>query len=314
MRGDASLRRFFRVRLMDGGTLVAMVYGEPLDAGSHPQLVLGRYFERIGFPVPRLTAAFPDRGLLLYEDLGDRLLEEIALGVFAGQTRAVGPGEDAADLYRQAVRLIAFLQGPATRDLPQDSPALKCALDRDRFLFELRFFREHYVERFRGLRLAPPEQVDLELFFDSLAARAAAPPWVLCHRDYHSRNLMLKDGELRVTDFQDARLGPAAYDLASLLRDSYVTLPAELRSGILDEYVAGPCESPGLRSVRETFDTVALQRNLKALGTFGFQVSTRGQDYYRPAIPRTWRHVFEGLANLPDYAGVRPILERIAGP
>jgi len=312
MRGDASLRRFFRVELMDGSTLVAMVYAEPLDPVTHPQLVLGSYFERIGFPVPRLRAAFPDKGLLLYEDLGDRLLEEIALGAFTGEPPAAGPGEVAAALYREAARLIAFLQGPATRELPPDSPAAGAALDRDRFLFELGFFREHYIERFRGLRLAPPEQADLDGFFESLASRAAAPPWVLCHRDYHSRNLMLKDGNLRVTDFQDARLGPAAYDLASLLRDSYVALPTALRAAILEESIAGPCESPGLRNVRETFDTVALQRNLKALGTFGFQVSSRGQDYYRPAIPRTWRYVFEGLESLPEYGGVKSLLERIA--
>ena len=99
---------------------------------------------------------------------------------------------------------------------------------------------------------------------------------MLCHRDYHSRNLMLCAGELYIIDFQDARMGPDTYDLASLLRDSYVDLPEEDSRELIDHFIALKREgSPETATAewehafRDRFEMMALQRNLKALGTFG---------------------------------------------
>ena len=109
----------------------------------------------------------------------------------------------------------------------------------------------------------------------------AAEPRVLCHRDYHSRNLMWHDDTLYVIDFQDARMGPDTYDLVSLLRDSYVDLPDAAVDDLIDYFVAlDPRQRPTAPSdpeFRRRFDLMALQRNLKALGTFGYQTTTREQ-------------------------------------
>ena len=123
---------------------------------------------------------------------------------------------------------------------------------------------------------------------------------MLCHRDYHSRNLMLHDGRLYLIDFQDARLGPDTYDLVSLLRDSYVDLDRP-RGRRADRVFSGAQEgvtAPTSAEFRRRFDLMALQRNLKALGTFGYQTTTRGNTVYIQYIPRTLRYVRTNLAEI----------------
>jgi aminoglycoside/choline kinase family phosphotransferase len=134
---------------------------------------------------------------------------------------------------------------------------------------------------------------------------------VLCHRDYHSRNLMLHNGQLYIIDFQDARMGPDTYDLVSLLRDSYVDLPEETVNELLAYFLALKGETGREREFRQRFDLMALQRNLKALGTFGYQTTARRNPVYIQYIPRTLRYVRDNLDNLPQYAGIRDRLARL---
>jgi aminoglycoside/choline kinase family phosphotransferase len=151
------------------------------------------------------------------------------------------------------------------------------------------FFVEHYVRGFRGA-----ESIDEALVASlrQLADVAAASPRVLCHRDYHARNLMvLRDGELAMVDIQDARWGPDTYDLASLLRDAYVDLDEELVVELCERYRTGLPDPPEPGAFRSRFGIVAAQRMIKALGTFGYQVHRLGRDRYREAIPRTVRRL-----------------------
>jgi N-acetylmuramate 1-kinase len=131
---------------------------------------------------------------------------------------------------------------------------------------------------------------------------------VLCHRDYHSRNLMLHDSQLYIIDFQDARMGPDTYDLASLLRDSYVDLPEQTVSELLAYFLALKGQSGEQAEFRRRFDIMALQRNLKALGTFGYQTTARRNPVYIQYIPRTLRYVRGNLENLPEFARIRGLL------
>jgi len=302
--GDASTRRFFRVARETHETLIAMVLEKPFDERSHPQVLVGRYLESIGFPVPRLEASVPEAGVLFYEDLGDTLLQDVA--------REQTDANEVARLYAEAVGLIAILQGPGTQRLPAGHPSALSALDKDRFLYELEFFREHYIAGLRGLTLEAGDDRLLRDFFEDLAGAAASPPRVLCHRDYHSRNLLVKDGSIRVVDFQDARLGPAAYDLASLLRDCYVVLPSRLREEMLDLFQEKAATGVSGPRFRESFDIVALQRHLKAIGTFAYQASVLGRDRYLESIPATWSYVRDEIARLPAYRDAARALERFA--
>ena len=141
---------------------------------------------------------------------------------------------------------------------------------------------------------------------------------MLCHRDYHSRNLMLHDGSLYIIDFQDARMGPDTYDLASLLRDSYV----EISERNLDDLIAYFCALKGCAApetalpdldqssleFRRRFDLMALQRNLKALGTFGYQTTTRRNPVYIQYMPRTLHYARTNLEKYSRFARLRELL------
>jgi aminoglycoside/choline kinase family phosphotransferase len=132
---------------------------------------------------------------------------------------------------------------------------------------------------------------------------------VLCHRDYHSRNLMLHEGRLYIIDFQDARMGPDTYDLVSLLRDSYVDFTEPQVEALIAFFLAGsggPAADPA--EFRRRFDLMAVQRNLKALGTFGYQTLTRANTVYIQYMPRTLRYVRANLERYPRFARLRDLL------
>lgn len=117
---------------------------------------------------------------------------------------------------------------------------------------------------------------------------------------------MVTKGELAVIDFQDARMGPVTYDLVSLLRDSYVEHDLDFVAEMIEEFRRGT-DSPGFES---EFDLMALQRNLKALGTFGFQISVNDSEVYRPYVTTTLEMVRRNLAGSRRWDGLRKTLSR----
>jgi aminoglycoside/choline kinase family phosphotransferase len=131
---------------------------------------------------------------------------------------------------------------------------------------------------------------------------------VLCHRDYHSRNLMLREGSLYIIDFQDARMGPDTYDLVSLLRDSYVDLPEETVSDLLAYFLALKGQTGTEHEFRRRFGLMALQRNLKALGTFGYQAAARRNPIYIQYMPRTLKYVRDTFEKYPRFGRLRELL------
>ena len=181
------------------------------------------------------------------------------------------------------------------------------AFDEAKLTSELDFFVQHFLIAHRDASLSPTRRADLAAEFSALAAELAAEPRVLCHRDYHSRNLMLHNGQLHVIDFQDARMGPDTYDLVSLLRDSYVSLDRSFVEQIIGSYLArvGMSDTPAFT---ERFDHMSVQRHLKALGTFGYQTAVLGRDRYRDAIPRTLGYLRDVFERRPRYGHLRTLL------
>ena len=148
--------------------------------------------------------------------------------------------------------------------------------------------------------------------FWKISTILARQPRVLTHRDYHSRNLMWHQGRLCVIDFQDARLGPCQYDLASLLHDSYVVLPADLREALLNYYLERKTCSrrpSGPRKFPAHIRLHVLQRNLKALGTFAFQIVVKQNRRYISAISPTLGYIRGHLARRPELAPLKELLE-----
>lgn len=299
LTGDASTRRYFR--LDDGrASSVLALYPESFDAAASPFVVVRELFAGFGLPVPRILDQDGARGILLLEDLGDTTLQDAL--------RGAGEAERAA-FYREAMGQLALLQREATRS-EQRAACFSIAFDIEKLSWELHYFLKHFVEGLRAADLSVEDRSTLSEAFHRLCEEIASWPRVLTHRDFHSRNLMLRGGGLHWIDFQDARMGPATYDLASLLRDSYVDLPEDFVAESLAEFRQRAAPGEARETFERRFDLMSVQRNLKALGTFGYMKTVRGNDVYLPYIPATLAHARRNLARYPELASLRRVLAR----
>ena len=299
LTGDASDRRYFRLLLPDAASIVLSVHAEPFDFEKLPFVNVARLLAEMPVPIPRVLGHADDLGVLALEDLGD-----VTLQAHLGAATA----EEHAALYRQAVALIATLQRRGAELESRKYLPYTIAFDVEKLSWEMDFFIRHFLEGYRGAAIAPASQEALRAQFAVLVEVLASEPRVLCHRDYHSRNLMLHDGQLYIIDFQDARMGPDTYDLVSLLRDSYMDVPDQTVDELIADFLALKGRRGDETEFRRRFDVMALQRNLKALGTFGYQTTARRNPVYIQYIPRTLRYVSTNLDQLAQFGTLRDIL------
>jgi aminoglycoside/choline kinase family phosphotransferase len=218
LTGDASDRRYFRVIEESGTTSVLALYGAPFDYGKLTFVNVARLFQDVPLPVPAIIDEAGDLGVLRLQDLGDVTLQ--------AHLGAVSRGEHAA-VYRQAVGYLEVLQRRGAELSSPEFVPYSIAFDVEKLTWELEFFVKHFIEGYRGVELPAATRDALREEWQPIAEELSGEPRVLCHRDYHSRNLMPHQGELYIIDFQDARMGPDTYDLVSLLRDSYVDFAEE---------------------------------------------------------------------------------------
>jgi len=302
LTGDASDRRYFRLLLRDADPQVLALHVGPIDAATLPFVRVAQLLQALSLPVPAILGHDNALGILVQQDLGDVTLQA-HLGVASSAEHAAR--------YREAVDLIAALQLRGSQMASRDYPPYGVAFDVDKLTWELEFFVRHFLGAYRGLSLSEAQAEAFRIEWRAIVEELAAEPRVLCHRDYHSRNLMLQDGRLHIIDFQDARMGPDTYDLASLLRDSYVDLPATQVDELLAYFQAltrGPADAASHAEFRRRFELMALQRNLKALGTFGYQTTSRGNTVYIQYIPRTLSYVRHALGQAPRFGRLHQLL------
>ena len=308
LTGDASDRRYFRVLVPHDATQVLAVHPGPIAFEQLPFVNVAGLLEAMPVPVPRILAHSNELGVIALQDLGDVTLQ--------AHLGAATQAEHAA-LYRQAVSLIETLQRRGGELAAPGYLPYGIAFDVEKLTWELNFFVKHYLEAYRGAAFDGAARAALSEEFAAIVEELAAEPRVLCHRDYHSRNLMLHDGQLYIIDFQDARMGPDTYDLVSLLRDSYMDFSEREVDELIAFFLAlrgvgaehrGAAMEAGM--FRRRFDLMALQRNLKALGTFGFQTTTRGNPVYIQYIPRTLTYVRHNIERNPRFARLREMLAK----
>jgi aminoglycoside/choline kinase family phosphotransferase len=308
LTGDASTRQYFRILRPDNPSVVLAVYDEPFTFDDLPFVNVYRLFTNVPLPVPTIAGHADDLGILILEDLGD-----VTLQAHLGMTQ---PAEHDA-LYRQAVEFVFRLQRKGAELQSPEYISYGIAFDRDKLMWELNFFTKHFLEAYRGVALTTAVREALEQESLKIADELASEPRVLCHRDYHSRNLMLHDRRLYIIDFQDARMGPDTYDLASLLRDSYVDHTEAQVDELIRSYLklggASKATPEAFADYRRRFDLMSVQRNLKALGTFGYQTTSRNNTVYIQYIPRTLNYLRMNLERDPRFARLRELLTPVLG-
>jgi aminoglycoside/choline kinase family phosphotransferase len=301
LTGDASDRKYFRI-IPDGGpSFVIALHSGPIVFSTLAFANVAELLQQIPLPVPLILGHSDPLGIVALQDLGDLTLQA-HLGA--------APAAEHAALYRQAVAFIERLQRRGTELTSDRFLPYGVAFDVEKLTWELEFFTKHFVEGYRGAVLAPSERAALGEEWSAIVAELAAEPRVLCHRDYHSRNLMVNDGSLYIIDFQDARMGPDTYDLVSLLRDSYLDVTDREVDDLIAHFLAlkGRTAETDVDGFRRRFDLMALQRNLKALGTFGYQTTTRHNPVYIQYMPRTLRYARRHLEKYQRFGRLRGLL------
>lgn len=306
---DASTRNYFRIPWKKSNAIAA-VYPESFDPDFHPYLDVTHLFLESGIPVPEIYAVAGGSGIIVQEDLGDQQL---------CRAYEIASPEECEDYKERAINIIARIQKATEKAYELKSISSRLAFDEAKLSWELDFFVEHYFQSLRGETLRRAEAAELKAELNDISAELSAAPRVLCHRDFHTANLMIDSrNQLRVVDHQDARMGPASYDLVSFLLDRQPSPPslAELRAHrlhLLEERRLQGLEPLDPDEFAREFRLMTIQRGLKAVGTFSYQTAINGRGaFYEHFIPPTLLIVSQAAEWLERFPTLRKVItERI---
>lgn len=317
--GDASNRRYFRLVLAGGPphSLILMQLAEPegfkqseeaVSGATHritelPFLNIRSHLAKADVSVPKLHAYDQAAGLLYLEDFGDLTLAEAVRDA---------DGATLEGRYKQAINVLVQMQVKASSPAEPGCLAFHRRFDAPLLMWEFDHFLEYGIEARRGAPLPGGDLAAIRRECEKIADVLASQPPVFTHRDYHSRNLMVDGLRLGVIDFQDALMGPATYDLASLLRDAYIQLDEALIDRLidyfLDQLAAHRHVWTNRDAFRRLFDLTSIQRNLKAAGRFVYIDRVKGNPKFLADIPRVLGYVRRNLQRYPELAGLRESL------
>lgn len=290
--GDASFRRYFRANLKKAGEArtVVLMDAPPAQEDTRPFVAIAKQLQRYEVMAPVVLAENTEKGYLMLTDLGNEML----------WTTLDAKPQAADDYYMKSLQVLVKLQVAAANDAENLPPYDEALLNQ-----EMALFCDWLVGR--HLDLIMPSEVSrcLSLLVDS----ALMQPKVFVHRDYHSRNLMLVNGEVALIDFQDAVYGPITYDAVSLLRDCYIKWPTEKVTAWLQGYyqqliTTGALSEVSFDDFKRWFDWMGVQRHLKASGIFCRLNYRDGKAAYMNDIPLTLSYIVSVAA---QYNELQPL-------
>ena len=301
LAGDASNRRYYRV-VLDNQSWVLMRW-EPFDPNNYPFLSVLNHFAKNGVNVPKIISMAPEEGLVLLEDLGDLMLER---KFWESQSH-----ESSMEWYKLTIDELVKIHYAATND-KSDCSAFKIKFDTEKFLWEMNYGKDNLLAGILKFQFNEKTNKEISDIFLDVCSKLDAEPKRIAHRDYHSRNVMIKLDKVHVIDFQDARLGPIQYDLVSLMRDSYVDMSDDMAKTLINYYLD---QSRGFLPKdfsREQFDRMyelqSIQRCFKACGSFASFFHQREDRRYLKYLSGTLRRVIKAVNEFPEYKAFGDIL------
>lgn len=309
IKTGGSNRSFCRVGTKEDPPKTVVVCVTPDRAEHGHYIVAGRFLRSRGIRVPEILACCDRTGVAVLEDGGRKTLQDVVLERGFDDPHTL-------EAYRIVLAEVGRLHALAASECP--SMAHRPFVERD-LRWETEYFRENFLGRHLGWDLH--QDADLTADFERLAARVQEEPLLPMHRDFQSQNVLFEDGKIAIVDFQGVRSGPLPYDLASLLRDPYVSMPADVEDVLLRFYHSHAmpvCPAThryrSWETFRSTYAVVSLQRIMQALGAYGFLGIVKGKPWFgqwiRPALRNLLRAVeeVEGLPRLRQV--VREAVER----
>ena len=289
-------RKFYRIQFSPAQSIVLLKYtGE--HAENRRYVEIAEFLATHEIHAPKIYFHDPAEGLIWLEDLGQR-----DLWSYRTESWEVRRG-----LYESALEEIAKLHRVSAEDSAEIRRDLPAQFDAELYRWEQHYFFEQCLGRHFGLAEEPLRELQQLPALHAIAERLASFPRVLVHRDFQSQNLIVREGEAFLIDFQGMRPGLAEYDLASLLYDPYVSLTSKERAELVGFYVrTAESHDPDLP---EKLRLCALQRLMQALGAYGYLGLVRGNRAFLEHIPAALRSLGEVLAEI---EGLQPLQTALA--
>ncbi len=297
--GGGSDRAFYRIA--EGDRTAVLLVDEPGELQHYLQIC--RFLHDTGVATPVCYGIDEGTGGLLMEDLGSLHLDKALAGA---------EPEDELRLYRSCIDILATMETEATKRMLDTGFLEETRFDIQALLKETDYFKEEFLGRYCPVRLERGWEEERRMLADFLASQAP----VFMHRDFQSRNLLVKEGEIKVIDFQTAHRGPGLYDAASLLKDPYHPLPSGQRYKLLEELHGllkergGPVEDD-FEKYREGFVLAGIQRNLQALAAYVRLGIVKGKREFLESIPPALDLLEEGIDESDKLPSMKRMVEAI---
>ena len=316
--GDASTRRYYRLTSGKKSFILMQMESFSKEGIQLPFIVVQKHLALAGVDVPAVLDMDAERGFILLEDLGDVTLLR--------RLQDVSNPDVERHIYERVIDSLVELQhraSPAYCSKKGIAPvdAFKMRFDHEKLMWEVNFCMENFYQLYLGRTIRPEDKKIMDDGFSEICQILADQPTVFTHRDFHSRNIMVTPSamdsakntdRLVMIDFQDARLGPAQYDLASLLKDSYYQLDEAQVQRLVDYYITrweGVTQQKLDRAeFFKVFDLMSVQRNFKAIGSFASFMAKRGNPGYLKYIGNTFENIRRTLLKYPQYSALREVL------
>ena len=312
LKGDASTRRYYRVYNENNSVIIMRLPPDPLkseelcssqsfDFNELPFVNVARFLKSNNIRVPEIYTDKTRDGFLIIEDLGDEILGEHLKNM---------PDDKALENYKAAISIIKKIQGLTENLKNSDCYAGKRSFDEELLYGELMHFVEYGMGAKTGKEVADGDMDFIDRQFRKISKDLAAIDPVLCLRDFQSRNIMLKNGEMVIIDFQDALMGSPVYDLVSLTRDSYIDISHLLPQLLEFAYKELDIETKSFESFERMYHLQTIQRKLKDAGRFVYIDRVKGNDSFLRFIPQSLEYVKQAFAQLKEYEDLRKTLAK----
>jgi aminoglycoside/choline kinase family phosphotransferase len=273
-------RSFYRVIWNHNDSAILILYNRSRNENVY-YADIAAFLRDIDVPAPRLIQHDPVHCFILMEDIGDTDLWSLKKA----------PWEARRSLYQKTLATVRRLHAFPPKEFPSGRVKLMEGFGPDLYRWERDYFRDHFVRDICGVELEPSFKKKLEEELSSLAERLNETKHCLIHRDLQSQNVMIRDGEPYLIDFQGMRFGNLFYDLGSLLCDPYVEFDGDQRMDLLLSYYNLSKQNVTWGDFQRMFWEASAQRLMQALGAYGFLGLKKGIKVFLGHIPAGARNL-----------------------
>ncbi len=306
-------RKYYRLNDTRKSAVLMVCSQDDPDFERH--IAYTEFFRRHSLPVPELFGADREQKQAIFEDLGD-------ISLYSWLKCRREP-EIAEAIYRKVLDILVKLHTSVSRKSAECQLLYSRVFDYEHLRWETSYFLERFVSGLTGITIKDEHKLEVE--FKMLAERVDSFPKAIVHRDFQSQNLMItKNGTPRLIDYQGARMGPPAYDLASVLWDPYYRIEDDMRERLVCCYIekmrSGLSSDFG-RDFERDFDEdefryslllCRLQRHMQALGAYGFLSKVKGKKYFLKHIPQAMEYLVKETALASkDYPSIYELVKKI---